>query len=246
MTDKVQPKNAEQPTRNWHMYVWTKQPFFHAVAQAVSVDEARNLLLEEIGGGDGSCPEREAAARWVREQQPSIYHRSNAEFSLTDSAELREQEAYVETLQKQIAAEDREIERLNRAIADWESREASVVPEESTFEAEIERLRKERDELLPKHICAKCNQPSMRLVDGCPEDFYKCWLCGGTAEKPSIAMWEARCRALSEGLRKRADDFRHPALADHRFSGETVAHELDKLLADPASPAESTETKEKP
>jgi hypothetical protein len=84
------------------MYVWTKQPFFHAVAQALSVAEARDLLLEEIGGGDGSCPEREAAAKWVRKMQPTIFHRSNAEFSLTDSAELREQEAYVETLQAKI------------------------------------------------------------------------------------------------------------------------------------------------
>ena len=89
-------------SRIWHMYVWTKQPFFHAVAQAENVAEARELLLEEIGGGDGSCPEREAAAKWVKEQQPTIFHCSNAEFSLTDSTELREQEAYVEQLQKEI------------------------------------------------------------------------------------------------------------------------------------------------
>jgi hypothetical protein len=100
----IAPQGEATPTPEprWHMYVWTKQSFFHAVAQALNVAEARELLLEEIGGGDGSCPEREAAAKWVRENQPTIFHRSNAEFSLTDSAELREQEAYVETLQKKI------------------------------------------------------------------------------------------------------------------------------------------------
>src|SRR6202453_3980265 len=87
----------------FHMYVWTNPSFFHAVAQATSVAEARELLLEEIGSGDGSCPERGHAAKLVRELQPSIFHRSNAEFCLTDSAELREQEAYTKTLQDKIA-----------------------------------------------------------------------------------------------------------------------------------------------
>ena len=110
------PCLLDEGVKVWHMYVWTKQPFFHAVAQAVNVAEARTLLLEEIGGGDGSCPEREAAAKWVREQQPNIFHRSNAEFSLTDSAELREQETHSEMLNKRLEAAQGRIGELDRLL----------------------------------------------------------------------------------------------------------------------------------
>jgi hypothetical protein len=112
-------------TPKFHMYVWTKRAFFHAVAQATSVTEARELLLEEIGGGDGSCPEREHAAKLVRELQPSIFHRSNAEFCLTDSAELREMDAYTKTLQDKIA----------------ELMKASPSPAKTEVEVERERCR---------------------------------------------------------------------------------------------------------
>lgn len=95
-------KEAPQCQKQYHMYVWTKEPFFYAVAQAGSVDEARSLMLEEIGGGDGSCPERESAAEYVRERQPYIFHRSNATFGLTDSAELSEQIAHSEKLEKKL------------------------------------------------------------------------------------------------------------------------------------------------
>jgi hypothetical protein len=71
-------------------------------------------------------------------------------------------------------------------------------------EQETARLKAELDRLKPKHICAKCNQAAMHLVDGAPEDFYKCWLCGGTQEKPSIAIWKERAEkaeAERDGLR---------------------------------------------
>ncbi len=94
--------------KTMHLHVWSREPFFFAVAQAENVKAARELLLEEIGSsGDGSCPEREAAAEWVRTMQPHIWHRGNAEFALTDSAELRENELLVERLQKRIAALER-------------------------------------------------------------------------------------------------------------------------------------------
>lgn len=92
-----------------HMYVWTREPFFYAVAQAEDVATARRLLLDEIGGWDGSCPERTAAANWVREQGPAIWHGRNAEFALTDSAQLREEELLVEKLQKRIKELEDEI-----------------------------------------------------------------------------------------------------------------------------------------
>ena len=49
------------------MYVWSDHLRFLAVAQAHNVEEARAVLLEEIGtSNDGSCPEREAADNFVR------------------------------------------------------------------------------------------------------------------------------------------------------------------------------------
>jgi hypothetical protein len=86
-----------------HMYVWTREPFFFAVAQAHDVASARKLLLEECGGTDGSCPERAKAAEWIHEHNPSIWYGPNAEFALTDSAELRETELLVETMSKELS-----------------------------------------------------------------------------------------------------------------------------------------------
>lgn len=88
--------------KQFHMYVWNRVEFLAAV-QARNVVEARAALLEEIGAGsDGSCPERERAAKWVAEQNPSIWHQTNVEFALTDSAELREEEQLARTLEKQV------------------------------------------------------------------------------------------------------------------------------------------------
>jgi hypothetical protein len=120
-------QKAELCDKQFHMYVWTKEPFFYAVAQARTVDEARTLMLEEVGSGDGSCPEREKAAKWIREQQPYIFHRENATFALTDSAEQIEQMAYIEKLQKELKEassagrlqgleEARELIEVSRAI----------------------------------------------------------------------------------------------------------------------------------
>jgi hypothetical protein len=89
------PAGASEETASakMHMFVWLGAPMFLAVAQARSVAEARELLLDEIGAGsDGSCPERERAAKFVKEKGPSIWHGPNAEFALTDSAEVRELE----------------------------------------------------------------------------------------------------------------------------------------------------------
>jgi hypothetical protein len=82
--------------RQMHMYVWSHFADYIAVVQASSVEEARALLLEEIGGGDSSCPEREKAAKYVQENTPAIWYGPNAAFALTDSAEQREQIDYYE------------------------------------------------------------------------------------------------------------------------------------------------------
>lgn len=74
------------------MYCWYLRPFFLAVAQADSVGEARRLVLEEIGGYDKTVPERQKAHEWVTNNTPDIWRGPNAEFVLTDSAELREVE----------------------------------------------------------------------------------------------------------------------------------------------------------
>ena len=77
--------------KQYHLYVWSLSSRWVAVAQAETVAKAREILLEEIGSsGDGSCPVREAAAKFVKESGPGIWHRSGAEFELTNSANLEE------------------------------------------------------------------------------------------------------------------------------------------------------------
>lgn len=102
--------------KQYHMYVWTKEPFFYAVAQAKTVNEARMLMLEEIGAGDGSCPEREKAFTWIHDNNPTIYHRENATFGLTDSAELREVEDYCEKMQKRAKSTETECDSLKQEL----------------------------------------------------------------------------------------------------------------------------------
>jgi hypothetical protein len=96
----------------YHMYVWSRQPKFLAVAQARCVADARRLLLEgDLGeSGDGSCFERDAARRWILETQPLIWYRNNAEFVLTDSAELQE-------IEKLCDAQARRIRELEAQLA---------------------------------------------------------------------------------------------------------------------------------
>lgn len=81
-----------------HMYVWSRSPFFHAVAQASSAADARRLILAQIGDADDSSRE---ARRWVEENTPAIWHGPNSEFALTDSAELQEQEKCNDDLRSQ-------------------------------------------------------------------------------------------------------------------------------------------------
>lgn len=80
--------------KTMHMYVWSDEVSFMAIAQAESVQKARLLVLDQIGTDDGSCPERVKARRVVETITPGIWYGSNAEFCLRDNAEIREQEAY--------------------------------------------------------------------------------------------------------------------------------------------------------
>jgi hypothetical protein len=89
------------------MYVWSRKPRFIAVAQAESVEKAREAVLnhdELAGSGDGSCPERDKAREYIRSMTPSIWYGENAEFALTDSAELIEVEAESDRLRKELTS----------------------------------------------------------------------------------------------------------------------------------------------
>lgn len=89
---------------------------FLAVAHSDSIEHSRKLLLanDDLGeSGDGTCPERDKARRAVMEDTPAIWHGANSEFVLTDSAEVREREAYLE---QKLARID-ELERLLAAGA---------------------------------------------------------------------------------------------------------------------------------
>ena len=103
-------------SKQMHMYCWIRQPSFIAIAQAGSVSEARKLALDQIGHGDGSCPERDKAAEYIRENSPSIWYGPSAEFVLTDSAELIEQENYCEMLSKRLTIANDVISRIRRHV----------------------------------------------------------------------------------------------------------------------------------
>ncbi len=89
------------------MYVWSDRYSYLAVAHARSVKRARELLagpgLLETGG-DTSCPERNKARDAVSAMLPDIWIGENAEFVLTDSAEVSEQLTYSEKLKAELDA----------------------------------------------------------------------------------------------------------------------------------------------
>lgn len=79
-----------------NVFIWTDRVSYLAVAHADSVATARTLLLKtsDLGeNSDGTCPERDRARKDILEQTPSIYREGVAEFSLSDSALVRELEA---------------------------------------------------------------------------------------------------------------------------------------------------------
>lgn len=151
------------------MYVWSQKPEYLAVALASSVEEARARIMQEVGeSGDGSCPVRDRARGRILSETPTIWFFSNAEFALTDSAEVEEQEdlncklqadnarlaAQVSEMQPLLGKERDEIARLTREfehaaaqiersrqfIAEDQSQRIKVGEEQS---AEIERLERE-------------------------------------------------------------------------------------------------------
>ncbi len=102
------------------LHIWTDRFSYLAVAHADSVSKARELLLKEsdLGeSGDGSCPERDRARRAILSETSSVYVGRVAEFSLSDNAQLREQEDNSEKLYQQIAAKDRRIAELEAALS---------------------------------------------------------------------------------------------------------------------------------
>ncbi len=62
-------------------FVWTDHVSYLAVAHARSVEEARQALEDnDLGGLDGSCPERQKARTVIYNENPAVYHGKNAEF----------------------------------------------------------------------------------------------------------------------------------------------------------------------
>lgn len=79
-------------------FIWTDEASYTAFAHCENVTEARRMLRDEIGGYDGSCPERKKAREAVEEMTPAIYVGRIAGFRLSDSAEVRELEQYQDKL----------------------------------------------------------------------------------------------------------------------------------------------------
>jgi len=100
---------------NMKMYVWQIRPKFLAVAQATSIEEARGMFNFELGtGGDGSCPIRDQAREFIKRANPGIWYGNNAEFVLTDSAELEEAEAEIVGLRGEIVRLKEALEEVAR------------------------------------------------------------------------------------------------------------------------------------
>jgi hypothetical protein len=98
------------------LHIWTDETSYLAVCHAESVAEAREMLEIEVGGGDGSCPERAKAWRDISENTSAPYNGRVAAFCLSDSAEVREQLVYSEkvcaqrdTLRAKIASLEAEL-----------------------------------------------------------------------------------------------------------------------------------------
>ncbi len=98
-------------------FIWRNEPAWIAVAHAESVAQARKMLLGEVGGIDGSCVVRAKARAVISEDAPEIWTGPNAEFALTDSAELEEQGAATTALRAALAAPSPEPNDVRREAA---------------------------------------------------------------------------------------------------------------------------------
>lgn len=69
----------EAETGAYRLFVWTDHCTFAAVAHAKTVAQARELIeAEDLGGHDGSCPERVAARKMIYGETPGIYRGGQA------------------------------------------------------------------------------------------------------------------------------------------------------------------------
>ncbi len=84
-----------------HMYDWSRETMFFAVARAESVAEAREIMLAMVDA-DSPTPKRLEAREWIKRTLPGIWYGPNAEFALTGSAELEEQTLFLEKEQRRI------------------------------------------------------------------------------------------------------------------------------------------------
>ncbi len=98
------------------MFVWPGRGKWVAMAHAFSVAEARELMIEEVGGTDGSCPVRTEALEQIRNGNPTIFYSANAEFALTDSGELEEADAHSKTLEDKLKSAESKLARLLQPI----------------------------------------------------------------------------------------------------------------------------------
>jgi len=85
------------------LFIWTDEHSYTAFAHCDTVAEARDLLRPQIGGYDGSCPERANARKRVEEFTPAVYNGRVADFRLSASAEEREATEWADKLSLQVS-----------------------------------------------------------------------------------------------------------------------------------------------
>lgn len=98
------------------LHIWTDEVSYLAVCHADSVADAREMLAVEVGGQDGSCPERAKAWKDISENNSAPYNGRVAAFCLSDSAEVREQLAYSEKVCAERDASRARITELEAAL----------------------------------------------------------------------------------------------------------------------------------
>lgn len=100
------------------LHIWTDEVSYLAVCHADSVADAREMLAVEVGGQDGSCPERAKAWKDISENTSAPYTGRVAAFCLSDSAEVREQFAYSEKVCAERDASRARIAELETELAE--------------------------------------------------------------------------------------------------------------------------------
>ncbi len=121
------------------IYIWQDLVSYLAVAQAPTMQKARELMLAEMGeSGDGSCPERDKAREEILSRPAAMWTGDVAAFCLSDSAEVKEYELLARTNGQRVDELEKQLARLQIELAEAKAAHESYIAN-SSHAAAIER-----------------------------------------------------------------------------------------------------------